>query len=194
MPSKKAFKIGIAAILSTHSNLKEPDHETAKIWAEILLKIQDEIFMEACKQLCIRPKSPQNIPGEIIEITKELSGEVTAEQAYSIIKDYFDRFYSPDFNMCTGNIIREKIGGEHPELLPFVEKWGLEIAYAQNATATRAQFIKAYQPELQLIERKKQLTAGDHKLLNKVEGRGVVLDNPPTPEISVQEYMDTLPF
>jgi len=168
MPTKKAFKIGITAIMGTHSNLKEPDHETAKLWAEMLLEIPDELFMEACKQLCIRTKSPQNIPGEIIEIAKGLSGELTAEQAYSIIKDYFHKFYSPDFNMLTGNIIRERIGGEHPELLPFVEKWGLEIAHAQNPTATRAQFIKAYQPERQLIERKKQLTADDthHKLLN----------------------------
>lgn len=160
MPSKKAFKIGITAILGTHSNLKEPDHETAQLWAEMLSSIPDEIFMEACKQICIRTKSPQNIPGEIIEVAKELSGELTAEQAYSIIKDCFDRFYSPDFNMCTGNIVRERIKQEHPELVPFVEKWGIEIAGGQNTTATRAQFIKSYQPERQLIERKKQLTAG----------------------------------
>jgi len=165
---KDTFAKGITAIFSAWVELKKPERDTIALWFEWLNEIPDDIFMQSCQKICMNTGfKPQNIPGEIFKAAKELSGELTPEQAYAIIDDYFKKYYSPDFNMLTGNIIRERLGKEYPNLLPLAEKWGIEIAGGSNPTATRAQFIKNYEHEVKLIENKtKQLNSGELKKLD----------------------------
>lgn len=167
MPSTKIFNTGLTAIFATHNNLREPDEETSEIWASILKKIPDEIFIEACTAICKQTKSPQNVPGEILKIARELAGELTPEQAYTVIKEYYDRFYSPEFNSTTNMVIRVKVAASHPQLLPFLASWGMDIASSSNPTATRAQFIKSYEGQVKLLEgrKSKELESGDLKKL-----------------------------
>lgn len=151
MPNKAIYANGVAAILTTHIKLREPDTETAKLWAAMLKDIPNEIFMEACMQICKQTRSPQNIPGEILSISRELAGDLTPEQAYTVLKEYYDKYYSPEFNSCTNQVIRDKVEKHHPNLLPFLQRWGMEIAGGSNPTATRAQFIKAYEGQVKLL-------------------------------------------
>lgn len=167
MPKKEVFQNGIAAILATHNHLREPDSETSKLWAAMLKDIPNDIFIEACMTICKHTKSPQNVPGEILKISRELAGELTPEQAYLVLKDYYDRFYSPEFNSTTNQVIRDKVAKDHPQLLPFLQRWGMEIAGGGNPTATRAQFIRSYEGQVKLLadRKSKELKSGDFKKL-----------------------------
>ena len=167
MPKRETFANGITAIHTTHNKLREPDTETAKLWSAMLKDIPDDIFMEACMQICQQTRSPQNIPGEILSISRELAGELTPEQAYTVLKEYYDKYYSPDFNATSNHVINGMVAKDHPQLLPFLQRWGMEIANGTNQTATRAQFIKAYEGTVKLLAGRdsKKLESGDFKKL-----------------------------
>ncbi len=165
--TKETWANGLTLVYAAHTNLKKPSRDIVQVWFEWLKDISDEIFMMAVKEIAMKPGyPPQNVPGELWAVCERIAGKLTPEQAYSIIKDHFYRFYSPEFNSCTGQIIRDKLTEQgYSDLIPFAETWGLEIADAQNQTATRAQFIKSYDAEKQLMQTRKALQTQKAKKL-----------------------------
>lgn len=167
--TKDTWAKGLTLIYAAHTNLKKPTSDIAGAWFAWLKHIPDDIFMMAVKEIAMKPGyPPQNLLGELRAVCERIAGKFTLEQAYSIIKDMFDRFYSPEFNSCAGQIICDKLAKQgYSDLIPFAETWGLEIAYAQNPTATRAQFIKSYEAEKQLMQTRKALQTQKAKKLSQ---------------------------
>ena len=102
----------------------------------------NEIHQNAIQYINIPNKNKFPSPGDLRGI------DTRADKALTIITEYMDKFYSPDFHGVTMHVIRNKmrIAG-HEYLFPILQKWGYEITCGNNPTATRAQFLKSYQSE-----------------------------------------------
>ena len=167
---KKIWSKGLSAIYMSHTKLQTPTQEVSDQWYSWLDKIPDDVFMSACEELCKRPGyPPQNLVGEIYDISKrivdEQSGKLSPEQAYQIIEENFNAFYDPGMGGAAWTAIQlrlEKKG--YKNLIPMAGRWGQEIWSGTNKTATRAQFLKAYEKQIE-FDHKKQLGSGEFKKL-----------------------------
>lgn len=146
MLDKEIFAQGMALIYSTWNRLKEPDESIIDLWYGILNSIPDGLFIEACKAIAIRTGyPPQNIPSEIIEQARMLSGQLDHASAYSIIENMFQEFMFPGLESSGWTIIQEKLKKQDLEwLIPMAGKYGKEMLNTTNPTALRAQFREQY--------------------------------------------------
>jgi len=76
--------------------------------------------------------------------------EVEAQEAFRIVEDALNKYYDPYLHGITLRIIKDKVG---EKLFQMVQRFGTEIYYQDNITATRAQFTKAYKAEKKLTQR-----------------------------------------
>jgi len=117
----------------------------------------DELHRNAIDYVNTAGKNRYPVPGDL-----RGDSEKEALEAYTIIREMLNRFYSPELHGITLNIIKEKLEKMgRPDLFPMLQNWGEEILYEQNPTATRAQFIRAYRAERKIV--RKALPAKENK-------------------------------
>lgn len=169
--TKENWAKGLACILSSHTKLDKPNKETSDMWFSWLSDIPDEVFIKTCEDICKKTGyPPQNLVGEIHETAKrtamEMSGQLKPEQAYQIIEDAFEAFYDPYLSSSAWVAIRGRLESRgYGYLVPMAQRWGVEIWSKSNLTATRAQFIKSYKPQLEIIDKQIESGKGEFKKL-----------------------------
>ena len=85
----------------------------------------------------------------IPDIRNEMDVDAKAMEEYEFIRDLVDNFCFAGFGQCGLNIIDMKLKEAGKEYLyPFIRRWGMELAYTENPTATRAQAMKALKHEV----------------------------------------------
>ncbi len=168
MLQPEVFQTGIAAILVTFHSIPEPDKESGKFWYEMLKDIPDQVFMRTCKQVCKMKRRPDNIPAEILDIAEQLSGKLSADEAYAIIEDTVEGYLGAGMSgeTCKTAIKHSLESHGYSELVGLAFSWGVEIWQNSNPTATRAQFRNSFEKETHLIdEKRKQIRRGDTKTI-----------------------------
>ncbi len=182
MLQPEVFQTGMAAIFVTFNSLKEPDKESSKFWYDMLKHIPDNMFLEACKKLCRTKRRPDNIPAEILDLAEQLSGKLSADEAYAIIEDTVEGYLGAGMSgeTCKTAIKHSLESRGYSELVGLALSWGVEIWQNSNPTATRAQFRNSFEKETHLIdEKRKQIRRGEtkqidgslHQILEDVENR-----------------------
>lgn len=143
-------------------------HEKVEFYFELLKDLEfDKIKQNSIDYLRTEKKPFFPSPAILRGDTQE-----KAIEAYNIITEMMNQFYSPDFHGITLGIIRNRLKESgRSSLFPLLQKWGDEITSGTNPSATRAQFLKTYDTEIKIIERKK-LPSGKSQhisgLLNQV--------------------------
>ena len=127
-------------------------HEKVEFYFELLKDLEfEQIKQNAIYYLRTEKKPFFPSPAIFRGDTQE-----KAIEAYNIIQEMMNRFYSPDFHGITLGIIRERLEKSgRSSLFPLLQKWGDEISFGNNPSATRAQFLKGYNTEVKIAERKK---------------------------------------
>ncbi len=104
----------------------------------------------------------------VAELAGEEDPEIEAQKAFETISQLvcsFVGFGLGESSMTAIRIKLEKAKQEH--LVPLIRIWGSEIAYGDNPTATRAQFIKAFKADS--ARQRKELIARRLNLLPEAQ-------------------------
>jgi hypothetical protein len=101
-----------------------------------------------------------------------LLGVMDADEAYALIEDLMTSFYAPELSMSSMTVIRMKLEERGKDFLfPFVRRWGSEIWYGDNPTATRAQFRDVYENELRRQDSILNIAAGKNILRLRAQSK-----------------------
>ena len=152
----KRFTV-LMATLGEATPGENPSSEKIEIYFRCL---QDMPFEEVEKNALNHLRFHKFFP-TIAEIRGERDPELEAQEDFKLLSDVLDRFYAPEIHGSAMRIIEMKLEESgRSDLVPMLRRYGTEIYYGDNITATRAQFIKARKVE---IERDR---------VDMIEGRG----------------------
>lgn len=74
--------------------------------------------------------------------------ELQSQADLDMLKSLCDMFVFDGFGQTGYNILQMKLKEKgRSDLLPFINRWGYELVYSDNPTATRAQALKALKSE-----------------------------------------------
>ena len=89
-----------------------------------------------------------------------------AIEAYNDIKEAMFAYYEPMLGNISLDTIQEHLKNKGKEYLkPLLFEWGTEIHLGQNPSATRSQFIKAFNTEIKGIDTSRQIEGKKSKLI-----------------------------
>ncbi len=132
-----------------------PDPQKIEIYFRLLEDMPIEVIeknaMEAVRRKGFFPMIPEIRHDPDVEKQFELE----AQESYRILEDTIDAYYHPGFGESSCTVIEMKLKERgRTDLIPQFYRWGKEIANGQNPTATRAQFLKTYKAEMELLQAK----------------------------------------
>ncbi len=116
-----------------------------EVCEDIDFEIIEKNCMKYVQMVGFFPKVP-DMRGETAD-DLELQAQADLDYVKSLVEAYvFDGFGQTGFNIIKMKL--EKKG--RLDLLPFANRWGHELAYSDNPTATRAQALKALKSDIQI--------------------------------------------
>jgi hypothetical protein len=155
----------LTIIYTAHAHLTKPNDQGLGMFVEMLIDIPPDILRQACKNIAMRTEAPWNVPATVKREANRLLGVMDADEAYALIEDLMTSFYAPELSMSSMNVIRIKLEERGKDFLfPLVRRWGAEIWYGDNPTATRAQFRNVYENELRRQDSALNLQAGKNAM------------------------------
>ena len=120
-------------------------------------QLLEDLDLETVRQntlLAVRTKGFFPMIPDIRRESEEYA-EPRAQEAYGILEELIEAYYMPGFGESSCTVIEMKLKERgRTDLIPQFYRWGKEIVNSQNPTATRAQFLKTYKAEMELLQAK----------------------------------------
>lgn len=163
----KAFQAGIAEIYLRFPKMDPPDKERAKAWYIKLKDEAEDIFRLSCTKVSDYERFPENPVQAILKEIKILRGDdIQAQKAYMALAERAHDLCGVGMSRetCLTAIKESLAAGPYKEVVPFVDTFAFEIWSESNPSATRAQFINAWNARIFDVNKdRKQLRTGETK-------------------------------
>jgi len=147
----------LMAIASEATPGNQPSDEKIKIYFEALRDLEFDYIRENT----INHLRTKHFFPHICDIRNEPTEEEMANKAFQEVEDLLNKFYDPGLHSVTLGIIKSRTS---KECFKLIQRFGTEIFYAENITASRAQFIKAYIADTKI---------GDRRMIKERSGKPV---------------------